>query len=142
MGESPSAIPFFIESAVSKNASHVDIYGTVKYPFDIVKDELLVPTNWCDIFLPHIKVGACTYKKVNDTWLLNIYNVNKFSEPIEDAYQMKFEYRVSELQARYFDVSLTAHEGPFHTKDHQVGKARHLFIYSILFVTVLSHICL
>lgn len=105
LDKSPSAIPFFIESAVSKNASHVDIYGTVKYPFDIVKDELLVPTNWCDIFLPHIKVGACTYKKVNDSWLLNIYNVNKFSEPLEDAYQMKFEYRVSELHARYFNCS-------------------------------------
>ncbi len=121
LGKSHFAIPFFIESAVSKNASHVDIYGTVKYPFDIVKDELLVPTNWCEIFLPHIKVGACTYKKVNDTWLLNIYTADKLSEPIEDSYQMKFEYRVSELQSRYFDISLTAHKGPFHTKDHQVG---------------------
>jgi len=119
--KSPFAIPFYVESAVSKNASRVDIYGTVKHPVDIVKDELLVPTNWCEIFLPHIKVGACTYKKVNDTWLLNIYTVDKLSEPIEDAYQMKFEYRVSELQARYFDISLTAHKGPFHTKDHQVG---------------------
>jgi len=119
--KSPFAIPFYVESAVSKNASRVDIYGTVKHPVDIVKDELLVPTNWCEIFLPHIKVGACTYMKVNDTWLLNIYTVDKFSEPIEDAYQMKFEYRVSELQARYFDISLTAHKGPFHTKDHQVG---------------------
>ena len=34
---------------------------------------------------------------------------------------MKFEYRVSALQAGYFDVLLTAHEGPFHTKDHQFG---------------------
>jgi hypothetical protein len=121
LGKSPFDIPFSIESSVSKNASRVDIYGTLKYPFDIVQNELLIPTNWCEIFLPHIKVGACTYKKVNDTWLLNIYTVSKFSEPIEDAYQMKFEYRVSALQAEYFDISLTAHEGPFHTKDHQVG---------------------
>lgn len=34
---------------------------------------------------------------------------------------MKFEYRVSGLHARYLNISLTAHEGPFHTKDHQVG---------------------
>lgn len=119
--ESPSAVPFSIESFVSKTASHVDIYGTFKYPFDIVQNELLVPTNWCDILLPNINVRACTYKKVNDTWLLNLYNVNKLSEPLEDSYQMKFEYRISELQARYFDISLTAHEGPFHTKDHQFG---------------------
>lgn len=114
-------VPFHVESSVNKNASHVDIYGIIKYPLDIVQKELLVPTNWCQIVLPHLNVRACTYKKVNDTWLLNIYNVNKFSEPLEDAYQMKFVYRVSELQPVYFDIALTAHEGPFYTKDHQFG---------------------
>ena len=114
-------IPFYVESSVSKNASHVDIYGTIKYPFNIVENELQLPTNWCDIVLLHSNVRACTYKKVNDTWLLNIYNVTKFSEPLEDAYQMKFVYRVSELQSVYFDIALTAHEGPSHTKDHQFG---------------------
>ncbi len=119
--KSSFAVPFFIESSVSKNAAHVDIYGTIKYPFDIVQNELLVPTNWCEILLPHITVRACTYKKVNDTLLLNIYSVNKSSEPLEDAYQMKFDYRVSKLQPKYFDILLAAREGPFHTKDHQFG---------------------
>ena len=30
-------VPFYVESSVNKNTSHVDIYGTVKYPFDIYK---------------------------------------------------------------------------------------------------------
>ena len=119
--KSSFAIPFYVESSVSKNASHVDIYGTIKYPFDIVQNELLIPTNWCEILLPHPDIKACTYKKMHDTWLLNIYNVNKFSKPLEDAYQMKFVYHVSELQPFYFDIALTAHEGPSHTKDHQFG---------------------
>jgi hypothetical protein len=114
-------VPFHIESSVDTNASHVDIYGTIKYPFEMVKNELLVPTNWCDIVLPDLYVRACTHKKVDDTWLLNIYNVTKFSEPLKDAYQMKFVYRVSELQPAYFNIALTAHEGPSHTKDHQFG---------------------
>ena len=119
--KSTFAIPFYLESSVSKNASHVDIYGTINYPFGLIKNEFLVPTNWCEIVLPHPNIRACTYKKMYDTWLLNIYNVNKSSKPFEDAYQMKFEYRVSELQPFYFDIALTAHEGPFHTKDHQFG---------------------
>jgi hypothetical protein len=106
---------------VSKNASHVDIYGSINYPFGIIKNEFLVPTNWCEIVLPHPDIGACTYKKMHDTWLLNIYNVDNFSKPLEDAYQMKFVYRISELQPFYFDVALTAPEGPFHTRDHQFG---------------------
>ncbi len=113
-------VPFYVESSVNKNASYVDIYGTIKYPFDIVKNELLIPANWCGIVLLHPDIKACTYKKM-DTWLLNIYNVNKFSKPLEAAYQMKFAYRVSGLQPEYFDIALTAHEGPSHTKDHQLG---------------------
>jgi hypothetical protein len=106
---------------VSKNASRVDIYGTINHPFGLIKNEFLVPTNWCEIVSPHPDIRACTYKKMHDTWLLNIYRVNKFSEPLEDAYQMKFVYHVSELQPFYFDIALTADEGPFHTKDHQFG---------------------
>jgi hypothetical protein len=119
--KSTLAIPLHVESSVSKNASHVDIYGTINYPFGLIKKEFLVPTNWCEIVLPHPGIKACTYEKMDDRWLLNIYHVDKFSKPLEDAYQMKFVYRVSELQSVYFDIALTAHEGPSHTKDHQFG---------------------
>ena len=111
-------VPFYIDSSVSKNASRVDIYGTINYPFSLIKDEFLVPTNWCEIVFPHPDTKACTYKKMDDRWLLNIYHINKFFEPLEDAYQMKFVYLVSKLHAQYFDIALTAHKGPSHTTDH------------------------
>jgi hypothetical protein len=117
--KSSLTIPFYVESSVSKNASHVDIYGTIKYPFDIVKNELQEPTNWCDIVLLHSNVRASTYKKVNDTWLLTLYNVKKFQDPLKDAYQMNFEYRVIAQQIGFFAISLAAREGIFSTKDHQ-----------------------
>ncbi len=118
-GKAHSTVPFSIESSMSKNASTVDIYGTMKYPFDNVQNELLVPPNWCEILLPNIHVKACTYEKVKDKWLLNIYRVDEFSQTLDDAYQMKFEYRVGELHPGYFKISLTALEGPSHTKDHR-----------------------
>lgn len=118
--KSPSAVPFYIESSVSNHASVVDVYGTMEYPFDSVQSEFLSPANWCEILLPNINVRACTYAKVNDTWLLNDYKVNEFADPLKDAYQMKFEYLVSELQSRYFHILLNAPDGPFHTKDHRV----------------------
>ena len=119
--KSSLAIPFYVESSVSKNTSHVDIYGTIKYPFDIVENELQLPTNWCDIILPHSNVRAFTYKKVNDTWLLTLYNVRKFKDPLKKAYQMNFEYRVIAQQPGFFAISLAARKGPFRTKDHQFG---------------------
>jgi len=119
--KSSLTIPFYLESSMGKNASHVDIYGTIKYPFDIVENELQLPTNWCDIVLLHSNVRACTYKKVNDTWLLTLYNVKKFQDPLKDAYPMNFEYRVIAQQPGFFAISLAARQGIFGTKDHQFG---------------------
>jgi hypothetical protein len=116
-----SATPFYLESSMTQNASCVDIYGTLKYPFDIVENALQLPANWCDIVLLHTDVRACTYKKVNDRWLLTLYTVKKFQDPLEDAYQMKFEYHVISQQVGLFAVSLSAPEGPFGTKDHRIG---------------------
>ncbi|HUK99906.1 MAG TPA: hypothetical protein VLX29_03535 [Nitrospirota bacterium] len=112
---------FLIESSSNQNVSHIDIYGTVKYPFAIVENDLLIPANWCRIVLSHPNIRACTYMKVNDTWLLNIYNVDKFSEPLSDAYKMKFFYSVSKLKADYFDFALAAQDGPSYTKNHHIG---------------------
>ena len=115
------SVPFYGESSVNKHASQVDINVIIKYPFDVVQKELLVPTNWCQIILTHPDVKVCTYRKVNNIWLLNVYHADKFSEPLDDAYQMKFVYRVSKLQPAYFDIALAAHEDPSHTKNHQLG---------------------
>lgn len=116
-----SAIPFYPESSVSNNASHVDICGTIEYPFNVVKNELQSPANWCDILLLHTNVRACTYKKMNDTWLLTIYNVNKSSDPLKDADQLEFEYHPSVQQPGYFDFALAARVGPFSSKDIRFG---------------------
>ena len=56
-------VSFYVESSVNKNVSRVDIYGTMKYPFDIVKKELLIPTNWCQIVLSHPDVRACIMRR-------------------------------------------------------------------------------
>lgn len=111
--------PFYLESYESKNACHGDIYSTINYPFSTIKKVLMVPTNWCEIVLPHPYIRACTYKKMHDACLLDIYNVNKFSKPLEDSYQMKFLCLPSELQPFYFDIAFTGDEGPFYTRDHQ-----------------------
>ncbi len=117
--KSPLPIPFYLRSAVSSDASQVDIYGTMEFPFFIVENELLLPSNWCDILLLHDFVRACTYRKVNGTWLLAVYYVNRFNDPLENAYQLKFEFQNIAQYPGFFDISLAAPDGPFGTKDHR-----------------------
>lgn len=112
-------IPFYLESGVNKNASHADIYGAIKHPFPIVENELQSSANWCDILLLHDNVRACTHEKAEDTRQITVYEVNRFNEPLEDAYQIKFRYHLLEQQPAFFDISLAAPRGPFNTTDHQ-----------------------
>jgi hypothetical protein len=97
------------------------VKGSVRREQHIVQKELLIPANWCRSLLSHPHMRACTYKKVNDTWLLNIYHTDKLLERLEDAYQMKFVYRVSKLQPAYFDIALIAHKVSSHTKNPRFG---------------------
>ena len=112
-------IPFYLESAVNNNASHADIYGVIKHPFPIVENELQSSPGWCDILLLNPYVRACTYEKADDTRQFTVYEVQRFNEPLEDAYQVKFRYRLLELHPAFFDISLAAPWGPFNTMDHR-----------------------
>ena len=58
-----------------------------------IKNELLIPNNWCKIILSDPDVKGCTYKKVNDKWLLNVYHADKFSEPLDGC--ISNEIRIS-----------------------------------------------
>ena len=44
----------------------------------------------------------------------------KFDQPIEDAYQLDFTFRVSASNADYLQVQLSAGEGPLSTKNYRI----------------------
>ena len=49
--KTPALLLSILESFVNKNAFHVNIYGTIKDPFDIVQNNLMIPFNkWPDCF--------------------------------------------------------------------------------------------
>jgi len=112
-------LPVHMESFVGSKSSHADIYGVVKHPFDRVKNKLQIPSGLCDIFMLTINIRACTYEKSDNDWLLTIYNVKKYSDPIENAFPIRFEHLVIDQQQNQFRISLAAKEGPLSTKDVQ-----------------------
>ena len=52
--------------------------------------------------------------------MLNLSVGRKFDQPIEDAYQLDFAYRVAAASADYLQVLLTADEGPMSTKNYRI----------------------
>lgn len=112
--------PIYIESKEQSGSVKVDMYGVFNYPFDAVKQALQSPPNWCEITFMHINVKACTAKKKGDQWFLTLYNGRKYYQAPSDATPLKFLFRTASMKPDYMDLSLTAKEGPFGTKDHRI----------------------
>ena len=112
--------PVYLESFESGGSQQVDMYGIFNYPFDVVRDALQSPANWCDITALHINIKACTSRKTADRWLLTIYSGRKYYQAPADAYPLKLNFRIVAQQPDYLNLALAAQEGPLGTKDHRI----------------------
>jgi len=112
--------PIFLESTESHGSVRVDMYGVFSYPFDVVRDALQSPANWCDISPLHINIKACTSKSGAEQSQLTLYSGRKHYQPPSDAYPLKLRFRVVSQQPRYLHLSLDADDGPLRTKDHRI----------------------
>jgi hypothetical protein len=118
--KSAFGFPLFLESSERDDTVHVDVYGIFDYPFSSVVKVLEVPSNWCDIVSLHPNVKACTYRELNDVWLLTFYIGRKFYQPPEKTHQVIYHYRNVAQQQGYVDIVLSADKGPFGTKNHKM----------------------
>jgi hypothetical protein len=111
--------PLVLESTQTAGDLKGDVYAIVEHPFSTVQQSLVSPENWCDILILHLNVKRC--KASAGTPKMLALNVGrKFDQPIEDAYQLNFSYRVVASNADYLQVLLSADEGPLSTKNYRI----------------------
>jgi len=113
-------LPLFLDSFERDDKVLVDVYGIFDYPFSSVVNMLKVPANWCDIVFLHLNVKACTYRERQGAWMLTFYFGRKVYQPPENTRPVIYHYRNVEQQQGYLDITLSADEGPFGTKDHRM----------------------
>jgi hypothetical protein len=110
-------VPLYCESIEEEDSLRGDVYGIIEHPFAVVEDVLLEPRNWCDIASLHFNIKACTCRNSGNGAVLVLYTGRKFYQPLEDTYQVNYEYQSLAHQSAYLMVSLKADEGPLNTKD-------------------------
>jgi hypothetical protein len=111
--------PLVLESVESSGDLKGDVYAVVDHPFAMVQQALQSADHWCDILILHLNVKRCrTGGGAAKT--LNLSVGRKFDQPIEDAYQLNFAYRVVAATSDYLQVQLTADEGPLSTKNYRI----------------------
>ena len=120
LAKSPLGIPVMLQSTADRNSSSVEFYGIIDSPFDSVQQALTTQAVWCDIVLLHVNARACIHSQADDKRLLTLYNVNKYYQPIEDASQLQYQYRIIAKQPGYLQIHFIADDGPFRSHDHRL----------------------
>jgi hypothetical protein len=111
--------PLVLESTQSSGDLKGDVYAVVDYPFTTVQQALQSPEHWCDILILHLNVKRCRTSGGSPK-MINLNVGRKFDQPIEDAYQLDFAFRMSASNADYLQVQLSADEGPLSTKNYRI----------------------
>ncbi len=110
--------PLVLESTQTSGDLRGDVYTIVDHPFATVQQALQSIDHWCDILILHLNVKRC--RANGATKLLSLNVGRKFDQPIEDAYELEFMWRVAAVTADYLNVQLSAEDGPLSTKNYRI----------------------
>jgi hypothetical protein len=111
--------PLVLESTQTSDDLKGDVYAVVDYPFATVQQALVSADHWCDILILHLNVKRCRTSG-DGPKKIELFVGRKFDQPIDDAYQLNFSYKVAATAADYLQVQLSAPEGPLSTKNYRI----------------------
>jgi hypothetical protein len=109
-----------IESTETSGNLKGDVYAIAEQPYNVVGPALQGMNHWCDILMLHLNVKDCSWRGSGATSTLNVAIGRKFDQPVADAHQVEFLYRVAANTADYVQVQLSADTGPLGTKDYRI----------------------
>jgi hypothetical protein len=111
--------PLSIKSTVTEDRLSADIYAIKHYDFQKLATDLSKPASWCRFVTLHLNIKACTYTSAPNT-SLTFYAGRKFYEPAEDAFELRYQFKLDSLDKEYFRLNLTAKDGPMGTEDYLI----------------------
>lgn len=116
--QSPYGRPLVLDSRELNKALEGDAYAIVSQPFGKVDAALAPVGNWCDLLMLPFNTKHCT--STADGARLALFVGRKNDTPLETAYKLDFEYRVTARAPDYLQVVLTAESGPLGTRDYRI----------------------
>ena len=112
--------PLVLDSLEAPNRLQGDIYALVGFPFEAVNDGLNNPYHWCDVMMLHINTKYCHALVESPGAILNLNIGKKTYEELVDTARVKFDYVVIAATTEYFEILLSAKEGPLGTSDYRI----------------------
>ncbi|MDB5849715.1 MAG: hypothetical protein JWP29_3467 [Rhodoferax sp.] len=110
-----------LESNESSSDLKGDIYAVVDHPFAKVESSLKDPDVWCDVLILHLNTKLCRAEGEASAPALVLYVGRKYDQPLDDAYKLRFVYKLAASAPDYFEVLLNAAAGPVGTRDYRIA---------------------
>ena len=118
LANNPFKRPLYIESSESSEGLKGEVHAVIEQPYGAVGPSLEGMDHWCEILILHLNVKDCQSSNATDTLTMMIGR--KFDQPLADAYQLDFTYRIGTANADYLRVVLNAAAGPLGTKNYAI----------------------
>ncbi len=120
LDNNPFRQPLHLDSVEAPGGVKGDIHARVNYPFAAVRAALSTPQHWCDILILHLNTKYCRAATANNADVLNVSIGKKHDQPLDQAYRVVFDWRVSAQGPDYLQITLSADKGPLSTSNYRI----------------------
>ena len=109
--------PLVLQSTQTSDHLEGEVYARVDQPYAVVQKGLQGTHNWCGILILHLNVKMCHAQATG----LDMALGRKYDQPVQDAYQLHFDYKSVADAADYLRTELSSADGPLGTKDYRIA---------------------
>jgi hypothetical protein len=118
LANSPFGRPMVLNSAETSKGLKGEVYGVVDHPLSKVNATLDTLAEWCDMLMLHLNNRACRFDEGKQTLTLSV--VPRYDRPIDQAFELTFQFVVVSAKPDYFDAKLSSGDGPFGTRNYRI----------------------
>lgn len=121
LSHNPYGVPIYVRSRDQDDVPTAEVYGRLDYPLERLKAALTEPSGWCELLALTLNVKACVHAAQAEQRWLTLYMGRKFYQAPEKAYKVRYRFQVTASSSDYFEVSLSAADGPLGTSDYRTA---------------------
>lgn len=121
LAASPFQRPLVLESTLTSGNLKGEIHAVVEQPFGVVGPAVQNAGHWCELLILHLNVKQCSTSGEPPSQTLSLAVGRKFDQPLSEAYQVRFAYRMPVAGNDYLRVQMTADTGPLGTSSYRLA---------------------
>jgi hypothetical protein len=112
--------PLYLQSTETAEQLRGDVHALIDEPFELVRQTLTRPDNWCNVLILHLNVQYCRATRSAAQDLLVIGSGRKTEQPLADLYWLRFAFSTVATGDEHFSTRLLAPAGPLGTRDYRI----------------------